>query len=318
MAERGTPHKAVALTAACLLATLGTVFVGPSLGGPHSEFVLYQLRVPRMLVGALAGSALALAGACFQIIFNNPLATPSTVGTLAGATLGAIASLAFGIDREVMGLPFTTFAAFAGALVTSFAVVAVGRSGRAKMADVLLAGIAVSLAASAIATGVEYIADSRALFAASRWALGHVAQVGYRGAAVLAPVVLVTSLLLISQSRGLGSFALGEDVAHSQGVNVRRLRAIVLIAASFAVAAIVAWCGPIAFVGLIVPHAVRLMVGPSVHSLLPLSAVGGAAFLTLCDALSRSIVPGRELPVGVLTAALGAPTLIALIARAQR
>jgi iron complex transport system permease protein len=306
------------LAALCLALTLGTVFVGPSLGGPHGDFVLYELRIPRMLVGALAGAALALAGACFQIIFNNPLATPSTVGTLAGATLGAIAALAFGVDRELFGMPFTTFAAFGGALITSFAVVAVGRRRRAKMADVLLAGIAVSLAASAIATGVEYIADSRALFAASRWALGHVAQVGYRGVVVLAPIVVLTSAVLLSQWRALGSFALGEEIAHAQGVDVRRLRGIVLVAASFGVAAIVAWCGPIAFVGLIVPHAVRLIVGPSVHSLLPLSAIGGAAFLTLCDALSRSIVPGRELPVGVLTATLGAPALIALIARSQR
>jgi iron complex transport system permease protein len=303
------------LAALCLALTLGTVFVGPSLGGPHGDFVLYELRIPRMLVGALAGAALALAGACFQIIFNNPLATPSTVGTLAGATLGAIAALVFGVDRELFGMPFTTFAAFGGALVTSFAVVAVGRRQRAKMADVLLAGIAVSLAASAIATGVEYIADSRALFAASRWALGQVAQVGYRGVVVLAPIVVLTSAVLLSQWRALGSFALGEEIAHAQGVDVRRLRGIVLVAASFGVAAIVAWCGPIAFVGLIVPHAVRLIVGPSVHSLLPLSAIGGAAFLTLCDALSRSIVPGRELPVGVLTATLGAP---ALIARSQR
>jgi iron complex transport system permease protein len=306
------------LAALCLALTLGTVFVGPSLGGPHGDFVLYELRIPRMLVGALAGAALALAGACFQIIFNNPLATPSTVGTLAGATLGAIAALVFGVDRELFGMPFTTFAAFGGALVTSFAVVAVGRRQRAKMADVLLAGIAVSLAASAIATGVEYIADSRALFAASRWALGQVAQVGYRGVVVLAPIVVLTSAVLLSQWRALGSFALGEEIAHAQGVDVRRLRGIVLVAASFGVAAIVAWCGPIAFVGLIVPHAVRLIVGPSVHSLLPLSAIGGAAFLTLCDALSRSIVPGRELPVGVLTATLGAPALIALIARSQR
>lgn len=306
------------LAALCVLVTGATVLVGPSLTGPHADFVLYELRIPRMLVGALAGAALGLAGACFQIIFNNPLATPSTVGTLAGATLGAIAALVFGIDRELFGLPFTTFAAFAGALLTSLAVVAVGRSQRAKMADVLLAGIAVSLAASAIATGVEYVADSRALFAASRWALGHVAQVGYRGVAVLAPIVLITNALLLAQWRGLTSFALGEEVAHAQGVNVRRLRAIVLVAASFAVAAIVAWCGPIAFVGLIVPHAVRLLIGPSVRNLLPLSTLGGAAFLTVCDALSRSLVPGRELPVGVLTAALGAPTLIALIARSQR
>jgi iron complex transport system permease protein len=186
------------------------------------------------------------------------------------------------------------------------------------MSDVLLAGIAVSLATSAIASGIQYAADTRALFAATRWSLGQLPQVGYRGVFVLAPFVFLSTALLLAQSRALASFALGEELAHAQGVNVRRLRLIVLVAASLAVAAIVAWCGPIAFVGLIVPHFVRLAIGPQIRALLPLSAVTGAAFLTFCDALARSLVPGRELPVGVLTAALGAPALILLITRARR
>jgi iron complex transport system permease protein len=295
-----------------------SLFVGPKLAGPHAEFIFLELRVPRLLVGMLAGSALALAGACFQIIFNNPLATPSTVGTLAGATLGALFALTLGLDSELGGLPLTTFAAFVGALGTSFAVAGIASSGRARMSDVLLAGIAVSLAASAIATGIQYAADTRAMFAASRWSLGQLPQVGYRGVVVLTPFVAVSTIVLLAQGRALGSFALGEEVAHAQGVNVRRLRLVVLIAASLSVAAIVAWCGPIAFVGLIVPHFVRLALGPQIRALLPLSAIVGAAFLTLCDALARSLLPGRELPVGVLTAALGAPALIALIARARR
>lgn len=294
------------------------VFVGPSLQGPHADFVLWELRVPRVLVGGLVGSALALCGACYQILFNNALATPSTVGTLAGATLGALAALSFGVEPELAGLPVTTVAAFAGALAASFTVAFVATSGRARMSDVLLAGIAVSLAASAVATGVQYVADSRAIFAASRWSLGQLPQVGYRGVAVLAPVVVFTCTVLLLQGRALSSFVLGEELAHAQGVRVPRLRAVVLVTASLAVAACVAWCGPIAFVGLIVPHLVRLAVGSAVRTLLPLSALIGAAFLTLCDALARSIVPGRELPVGVLTAALGAPALVVLIARARR
>lgn len=183
------------------------------------------------------------------------------------------------------------------------------------MNDVLLAGIAVSLAASAIATGIQYVADSRATFAAARWSLGQLPQVGYRGVALLTPIVAVTSALLLSQARGLAALAMGDELAASQGVNVPRLRLIVLGSASLAVAAAVAWCGPIAFVGLIVPHLVRLAVGPSVRSLLPLSLVAGSAFLTVCDALARALVPGRDLPVGVVTAALGAPALVVLIVR---
>jgi iron complex transport system permease protein len=310
--------RALLLILACVVIAAASLFVGPKLTGPHAEFIFLELRVPRLLVGLLAGSALALAGACFQIIFNNPLATPSTVGTLAGATLGALFALTLGLDSELGGLPLTTFAAFVGALATSFAVAGIASSGRARMSDVLLAGIAVSLAASAIATGIQYAADTRAMFAATRWSLGQLPQVGYRGVVVLTPFVAVSTVVLLSQGRALGSFALGEEVAHAQGVNVRRLRLIELVAASLSVAAIVAWCGPIAFVGLIVPHFVRLALGPQIRALLPLSALVGAAFLTLCDALARSLLPGRELPVGVLTAALGAPALIALIARARR
>lgn len=134
---------------------------------------------------------------------------------------------------------------------------------------------------------------------------------------VLAPVVLVTGAVLLAQRRALASFVLGEDLAHAQGVRVARLRTVILVTASLAVAACVAWCGPIAFVGLIVPHVVRLAVGPNVRTLLPLSALCGAAFLAVCDAIARSLVAGRELPVGALTASLGAPALVFLIARAR-
>jgi iron complex transport system permease protein len=125
-------------------------------------------------------------------------------------------------------------------------------------------------------------------------------------------------LALLLLSRALQTFAFGEELAHARGVNVPRLRLLVLGVGSLAVAACVAWCGPIAFVGLIVPHLVRLAVGPSLWRLLPLSLVAGAAFLVVCDAVARSIVPGRELPVGVVTAALGAPTLVVLLLRARR
>lgn len=310
--------RVLLVVAISLALALGSLFVGAPLAGPNASFIFWELRVPRLLVGALAGSALALAGACFQVVFNNPLATPSTVGTLAGATLGALTAVVLGVDGELFGLPITALWAFVGALATSFTVAAVARSGRARMSDVLLAGIAISLATSAIATGLEYAADSRALFAASRWSLGQLPQVGYRGVLLLLPFVALSSAVLLLQTRALASFVVGEELAQAQGVDVRRLRLIVLAAASLSVAAIVAWCGPIAFVGLIVPHLVRLSVGAGIRALLPLSALAGAAFLTVCDALARSIAPGRELPVGVLTAALGAPALIALIARARR
>jgi iron complex transport system permease protein len=305
------------LAASLALAAL-SLCVGPSFSGATRDFVFYELRLPRLLVGALVGATLSISGAAFQAVFNNALATPSTVGTTAGATLGALLALAFDVGSGVFGVSLLTAAAFGGALVTTLTVSGLAASGRLSKNDVLLAGIAVTLAAGALASGVQYASDARALVAAAQWSLGQLPQVGYRGVVLIAPFATLTLFGLLALAKPLQNLALGEDLAQSQGVHVGRLRFLVLLVASLGVAACVAWCGPIAFVGLIVPHIVRLLVGPSLRSLLPLSFVGGAGFLVFCDALARVALPGRELPVGVLTAALGAPTLVFLVSRSRR
>jgi iron complex transport system permease protein len=306
------------MCAACLGLFGAALFAGQSLSGPQGSFIVWQLRLPRVLVGALVGATLALVGAVFQALFHNPLATPDTVGTTAGATVGALAAIAFDSSRTVQGLPLVTVCAFIGALGASLLVASFAGARRAHSSDVLLAGIAVTLATSAIASGIEYVSDSRALFAATQWSLGQLPQVGYRGVFLLLPVCAFAAGLLLLLIRPLQAFALGEESAHSQGVDVRRLRLFSLGAGSLGVAACVAWCGPIAFVGLIVPHLVRLLLGASYRIVLPMSIVSGAAFLVACDLFARSILPGRELPVGIVTAALGAPALVLLVVRARR
>ena len=303
--------------ASLVLATL-SLWIGPSFSGATRDFVLFELRLPRLLVGALVGATLSLSGAAFQALFNNVLATPSTVGTTAGATLGALLALALDVGGGVLGVSMLTAAAFGGALLTTLIVSSMAAAGRLSKNDVLLAGIAVTLAASALASGVQFASDARALVAAAQWSLGQLPQVGYRGVWLIGPFATITLVGLLALGRPLQNLALGEDLARAQGVNVARLRFLVLLVASLGVAACVAWCGPIAFVGLIVPHLVRLLVGPSLRTLLPLSFMGGAAFLVACDAIARVILPGRELPVGVITAALGAPTLVFLVSRARR
>ncbi len=295
-----------------------SLWIGPSFGGSTREFVMLELRLPRLLVGALVGGTLSLAGAAFQAVFNNALATPSTVGTTAGATLGALLALALDVGGGLFGVSLLTASAFAGALVTTLLVSGLAASGRLSKNDVLLAGIAVSLAASALASGVQFASDARALVAAAQWSLGQLPQVGYRGVAWVGPFSLITLIGLLALGRPLQNLALGEELAQTQGVGVARLRFSVLLVASLGVAACVAWCGPIAFVGLIVPHLVRLLVGPGLRALLPLSFVGGAAFLVVCDTVARVVLPGRELPVGVITAALGAPALVFLVSRSRR
>jgi iron complex transport system permease protein len=268
-----------------------------------------------MLVGALVGGTLGLVGASFQTLFANPLASESTVGTTAGATLGALFALALELPG---GFPVLFLCSCAGAALASASVTLVAGSGRASMGDVLLAGITVTVATGALSVGLQYLSDSRALVAAARWSLGQLPQVGYDGVLILAPLVIPCWLALLALGRALQTFAFGEELAESRGVNVPALRRLVLGAGSLAVAACVAWCGPIAFVGLIVPHLVRRSVGPAQRRVLPLSLAAGSAFLVLCDALARSLSPGRELPVGVVTAALGAPGLVLLLLRTRR
>jgi len=298
-----------------LAVALAAVFIGPGFSGAQGEFVLWQLRVPRVLAGVLVGSTLGLVGAAFQALFQNDLATPSTVGTTAGATLGALLALVFGGAVGTSFLPLATVFAFLGAVLASLAVAVVAMRGYARIGDVLLAGIAITLASSALSQGVQSVADMRALFAATQWALGQLPQLGYGGVRFLAPLVLVSTLLVLSQSRPLQVLSLGEDLAHAQGVHVRRVRLVVLLGGALGVAGCVAWCGPIAFVGLIVPHIVRLTTGPQLRTLLPLSGVVGAGFLVACDTLARVVWSERELPVGVLTATLGAPVLFMLVLR---
>jgi ABC-type Fe3+-siderophore transport system permease subunit len=310
--------RILVLTILGVLIVVASPVVGERLSEGAGSFILWQLRVPRVLMAVLVGATLSLVGAVYQTILANPLAAPSTVGTTAGATLGALIAVTFGAASTLAGLPLVVVFAFAGAMAVTLLLTAIAASGRARLNDVLLMGVAISLAAGAISAGIQYTADSASLMAAVQWSLGHLPQVGYRGVLLLAPFAIAAILALLFQTRALEALLGGEERAHSQGVDVPRLRALALGAGALGVSACVAWCGPIAFVGLIVPHIVRLSVGVSRRVLLPMSIVVGAAFLTLCDTGSRLLLPGRELPVGVLTAAIGAPTLVWLVARRRR
>ena len=216
------------------------------------------------------------------------------MGTTAGATLGALSAVAF-------GLPATgAFRRSARGVRRRGAGEPRRRGGRgqrrAQVSDVLLAGIAITLATSALATGLQYASDSQTLIAAARWSLGQLPQVGYTGVCCLAAAVLPVWIGSHRASRALQTFAFGEELAHARGVDVPRLRFWVLGLGSFGVAACVAWCGPIAFVGLVVPHLFRLACGATLRRLLPLSIVAGAAFLVACDTLARTSSWGASCP----------------------
>jgi iron complex transport system permease protein len=183
------------------------------------------------------------------------------------------------------------------------------------MEEILLAGIAVTLGAGALAQGLQAIAGADALFASAQWSLGQLPQVGYDRVVLLLVPTLVCAVAILSQRRSLLALSLGEDWAQSVGVATNRVRLVLLVGGCLGVGASVALCGPIAFVGLLVPHVVRLLLGVDQTRLLPLSWISGGAFLVFSDLLAREILPQRELPVGVLTASLGSPALFLLILR---
>lgn len=290
-------------------------WIGPPVRPEAMAFVLGELRVPRVLVGALVGACLGGVGAGYQALFGNGLATPSTTGTTAGAALGALFAFVV-LPASLVASSWTVVAcAFAGALIVSGPAAVLAARGAVRIESVLLAGIAATLASSALTTGLQVRADLTATFRAVRWSLGSLEQVGYAGVWALAATTALSLSLVLGRTRALQSLAFGEATAHAQGVDVVAVRRDVLIGGAFGVAASVAWCGPIAFVGLVVPHLVRLTLGPSRRVGLPLSAVAGAGFLVLCDTVARTAFTTVVIPVGVITAGIGAPLLMGLVLR---
>jgi ABC-type Fe3+-siderophore transport system permease subunit len=307
--------RAIMILALGVLALLLSPLLGQTLDGQAASFILYELRLPRVFLGLLVGAALGLSGAAFQIVLENPLATPSTVGTTAGASLGALAVLVLWPGG---GSPSLALGAFVGAVSVSLGLAFLAAQARLRTEELLLAGIAITLAAGAATAGLQLQADAVATVASVRWSLGSLSTVGWRAPTQLFPWVFLGGALILSQLRALQAMAGGAERSATQGVPLVRTRTIILLAGSLSVSACVAITGPIAFVGLIVPHVVRRLLGESPRILLPFSTILGATFLPLCDGLARSVVPERDLPVGVITAGLGAPALLYLLLQRRR
>jgi iron complex transport system permease protein len=308
---------------------LGTVWIAPAdsiailarhllawpvaQGWPDSaETIVLELRLPRVLTALIVGSGLAVAGVTFQGLLRNPLADPYVLGTASGAALGAAIGVLLPIQAAVLGLGLVNILAFAGALLAVLVVQRIaGSGGRSTLTTLLLTGYAVgSLLAAGLAMAM-YVSGSQ-LRQILFYLLGSLAGSDWQSLAVGLPIILVGSVLILARARSLNGLLLGDDTALNLGVDVRRERAILLGLASLVTAAAVALAGLIGFVGLVVPHVVRLLVGPNARLVLPLSALFGASFLILADLIAR--IPG-ELPVGIVTAVIGAPVFILLLRR---
>jgi iron complex transport system permease protein len=327
------PVVSIALVVACVLAIgRGAFAISPQeiagsilhhLGldwGPVpdqiGESVLWDIRMPRVVLSLLVGGSLGCAGAVMQGTFANPLAEPGIVGVSSGAALGAVASIVIGFT--FVGTWSVAAAAFVGGLVTVIAVYAASRSGgRTEVVTLILTGVAINALTGAIIGLFTFFSDDAELRSITFWQLGSMAQATWPKVVAVLPLAVVGVAASLMRSRQLDLLALGERSARHLGVNVERLRFTSMVIVAVLTASAVAVSGIVLFVGLVVPHIVRMVIGPSHRLLLPTSVLGGALIVVVADLLARTIAAPQEVPLGVLTSLAGAPVFFVLLRRTR-
>ena len=279
----------------------------------RDRIVITEVRMPRAVLGFLVGAALAVSGAVMQGLFRNPLADPGIVGVSSGASLGAISTIVFGSTllapfTAVFGIFSLPVMAFLGSLLVTYILYRLGtRDGETQIATMLIAGIAIAALAMALTGLLIYMADDRQLRDINFWSLGSLAGSTWQKAGIAALVILPALVTVPFLARGLNAFTLGEAAAFHMGVPVERFKRIAIVMVAAATGVSVALSGGIGFVGMIVPHLVRIAAGPDHRFLLPASALLGGCLMLAADMIARVIVAPAELPIGILTAILGAP-----------
>ena len=313
----------VLVVSAILLPCIGPTFSPPGLEvDAEIYWRIYWLRFHRTALALIAGAGLALSGLVFQAMFRNPLATPYTLGVASGASFGAAlclqTTMRLGLPSTILAIPTVSLGAFLGAFLAMGVVLALSRRRDTTTEQMLLAGVAVNFFFSSLIVLLQYLSVPHDAFQILRWTMGGVQNATSAADWLrLLPIVVLLMLFLVLQSRTMNVFVTGNDRAKSLGVNVERFRMILFIGTSLVVGAIVSVTGPIGFVGLLVPHVARLLVGPD-HRLLILSTgFLGAVFLAVCDTLGRLVLawisgPG-EFPVGIITSLLGGPFFLWLL-----
>jgi iron complex transport system permease protein len=324
---------AVALVVACVVATGSGAFaispveivgsIGHRIGlkvgtvpGATAESVLWNIRLPRVALAVVVGASLGCGGAAMQGSFSNPLAEPGIVGVSSGAALGAVAAIVTG--ATLLGTWTVTGAAFLGGLVVVLGVYWAARSGgRTEIVTLILTGIAVNAFVGALIGLLMFLSTDAQLRSVTFWNLGSLAQATWPKVMAVAPAALLGIVVATTQAARLDLLALGDRSARHIGVDVERLRMLMLTVVAVLTAAAVAVSGIILFVGLVVPHLVRMASGPGHRLLLPASALGGAVLLVVADLVARTIAPPAELPLGVLTALVGSPFFFWMLRRTR-
>jgi iron complex transport system permease protein len=283
----------------------------------NEEMIIWNIRLPRVLLAFCVGASLSLAGAAFQGLLRNPLADPYTIGVSSGASLGAVLVLFFQVTIFGLGnftLPVVSIISGLIALLVVFGLVRFSSKSLA-IETIILAGIIVSAFISALVSLLISLGDRDAMTQIIYWLYGSVGMRGWSYVQLIIPFMIIGSIVLFYFYRELNALALGEDAADHIGVDVKKGKTFVLIGASLLTGAAVAVSGSIGFVGLVIPHLIRLVTGPNHRHVLPLSLIMGGAFLILADLMARTLIAPKELPIGVITALIGAPVFALLLIR---
>ncbi len=289
----------------------------------RDRIIILDIRLPRAVLGMLVGASLAVSGAVMQGLFRNPLADPGLVGVSSGASLGAVLLIVlgttfFGPLFAVFGFYALPVAAFSGGLVTTLLLYKIAtRSGQTSVATMLLAGIALGALAGAVTGVLIFMADDKQLRDLTFWGLGSLAGANWMKILSAGPIILVSLAVVPFLARGLNALTLGEAAAFHMGIPVQRLKNIAIISVAASTGASVAVSGGIGFVGIVVPHVLRMLIGPDHRYLLPASALLGGTLLIFADMIARTIVPPAELPIGIITAFAGAPFFLWILLRGR-
>lgn len=282
------------------------------------KLIIINIRLPRIILSALIGAGLSVVGCVFQAIFKNPMADPYVLGISSGSALGASISIVMGISSMALGITGTTLFAFIGAIFTTVLVYFIAKTGtKLPTNTLLLAGVSVSFLFSSINSLIMIFNRDRVeqiVF----WTMGSLASATWKQVISLFLFVIIGFILIIIYSRDLNLMLMGDETACSLGIEVNFVKKFLLIVSSIIIASCVSVSGVIGFVGLIVPHITRMIVGPNHKVLIPFSTLGGAIFMIICDTLSRILAPPAEIPVGAITALFGAPYFIYLLIKNKK
>ena len=306
-------RNAVILFVTCMaVGILAIVFPVPAYDVRST--IYRSLRIPRVILGGFVGGGLAVSGAVLQALLRNPLASPLTLGVAGGAAFGATIAMVLGLSLSLLGLPFYFGFAFVFALLTIFITYWIAkRNGKLHITVLLLAGVVLNFFYSALILFLQYISNYTRTLETVRWLMGNLSTVGYDAPVGVGILTITVSLWIYLYSAHLDLLTQGEEVAHSLGVSVDRTVFVLFVLVSLLTGGVVAITGPIGFIGLVVPHAVRALTGPSHKRLLPIVFMSGGMVLIIADWIARNFLSPIELPVGVITGLLGAPYFLWLL-----